>query len=71
MQKITFCWRFEGHLTKIAGSGAGFESGSASQKYGSVDPDLYQNVTYPEHCPSGSSTSNSACHCACQQGGGG
>jgi hypothetical protein len=33
-------------LTKKAGSG----SGSVSQRYGSVDPDLYQNVMDPKHC---------------------
>ncbi len=33
---------------KIAGSGAG--SGSVSQRYGSADPDQYQNVTEPQHC---------------------
>ncbi len=26
-------------------------SGSVSHRYGSPDPDPYQNVTYPEHCP--------------------
>ncbi len=38
---------------KKAGSGAGFASGSVSQRYGSEDPnphpDPYQNVTDPEH----------------------
>jgi len=36
-------WR---SLTKRAGSGAG----SASQCYGSADPDPHQNFTDPEHC---------------------
>jgi hypothetical protein len=35
-------------LKKIVGSGVG--SGSICQKYGSRDPDLHQNVTYPQHC---------------------
>ncbi len=37
-------------MTKIAGSGS--ESGSISQRHGSVDPDpdLHQNVMDPEHC---------------------
>ncbi len=35
-------------LTKRAGSGAGSES--ISQRYGPRDPELYQNVTGPEHC---------------------
>ncbi len=43
-------WR---SLTKIAGSGSGSgfgsESKSVSQRYGSVDPDPYQNVTEPQH----------------------
>jgi hypothetical protein len=36
-------------MTKIAGSGS--ESGSISQRYGSVDPDPdpHQNVMDPEH----------------------
>jgi hypothetical protein len=36
---------------QIAGSGAGSESGSVGQKYGSPDPDPYQrrNVTDPQH----------------------
>jgi hypothetical protein len=35
---------------KIAGSGAG--SGYIGQRHGStdLDPDLYQNVTDPQHC---------------------
>ncbi len=33
-------------LTKIAG----FGSGSVSQRYESANPDLYQNVTDPQHC---------------------
>jgi hypothetical protein len=33
---------------KIAGSGS--ESGSISQRHGSVDPDPYQNVMDPQHC---------------------
>jgi hypothetical protein len=39
-------------LTKTAVSGAGFGSGSVSQKYGSPDPDPYQNVTVtdPQRC---------------------
>jgi hypothetical protein len=28
----------------------GSESKSVSQRYGSADPDLYQNVTDPQHC---------------------
>jgi hypothetical protein len=34
-------------LTKIAGSG--FASGSFSQRYGSTDPDPYQNCMDPQH----------------------
>ncbi len=34
-------------LTRTAGSGAGSESDS--QRYGSADPDTYQNVTDPQH----------------------
>jgi hypothetical protein len=30
---------------------AGSESGSVSQRYRSPDPDPYQNVTDPQHCP--------------------
>ncbi len=30
------------------------KSGSVSQLYGFVDPDPYQNVTDPLHCPAGS-----------------
>jgi hypothetical protein len=33
-------------MTKIAESG----SESLSQRYGSTDPDPYQNVTDPQHC---------------------
>jgi hypothetical protein len=45
---------------KIPGSGAGVraesgvgsrpESGSVSHRYGSADPDPYQNVMDPQHC---------------------
>jgi hypothetical protein len=38
---------FRRSVTKITGSGS--RSGSVSQRYGSVDPDLYQNVKDPEH----------------------
>jgi hypothetical protein len=34
----------------IAGSGSAFGSGSISQRYGSVDPDLHQNIMDPQHC---------------------
>jgi hypothetical protein len=34
----------------IAGSGAGSESRSVSQRYESADPNSYQNVTDPQHC---------------------
>ncbi len=34
---------------KIAGSGAGSESGSVSQRYGSAE-ELDQKVTDPQHC---------------------
>ncbi len=40
-KKQIFCCR----LTKIAGSGARSGSGSVSQRYGSADPNPYQNVT--------------------------
>jgi hypothetical protein len=33
---------------KIAGSGAGSESGFVSERYGSADLDLYQNVMDPQ-----------------------
>ncbi len=36
-------------MTKIAGSGSESGSGSISQKHGSADPDLPQNVMDPEH----------------------
>jgi hypothetical protein len=36
-------------MRKIAGSGAGSESGYVSQRYGSVDPDPHHNVTDPQH----------------------
>jgi hypothetical protein len=42
----------EGSLTKTAGSGAGVRSGSesgVSQRYGSADPDPYQNVADQQH----------------------
>jgi hypothetical protein len=37
---------------KIAGSGTASESGSGSisQRHGSADPDLHQNVIDPQHC---------------------
>ncbi len=35
-------------LKKIAGSAS--ESGSISQRYGSADPDSYQNFIDPQHC---------------------
>jgi hypothetical protein len=35
-------------LTKITGSGAGSLFGSVSQRYGSADPDPYENVTDPQ-----------------------
>jgi hypothetical protein len=40
---LVSCWRFEGRVpvTKTAGS--------VSQRYGSADPDPYQNVTDPQH----------------------
>jgi hypothetical protein len=43
-------------VTKIAGSGSEFGSGSINQKHGSedLDPDPPQNVMDPEHCPNGS-----------------
>jgi hypothetical protein len=34
---------------KIPGFGAEFGSESVSQRYGSADPDPYQNVTDPQH----------------------
>ncbi len=43
-------WR---SVTKIAGFGAGSESKSVSQRYGSADPDPYQNVAGSarlQHC---------------------
>jgi hypothetical protein len=40
---LVFSWHLEGSMTKIAGSG------SISQKHGSEDPDLPQNVMDPEH----------------------
>jgi hypothetical protein len=43
IKKNFFICRLEGSLTKITGSG------SVSQRYGSADPDPYQNVTDPQH----------------------
>ncbi len=40
---IIFCWRFERPLTKREGSG------SVGQRYRTADPNLYQNITNPEH----------------------
>jgi hypothetical protein len=37
-------------LTKIAGSRG---SESVGQRYGSADPDPYQNVSDPQHCQRG------------------
>jgi hypothetical protein len=37
------------YLQKVI-SRFGFESGSISQRHGSADPDLNQNVMDPEHC---------------------
>jgi hypothetical protein len=41
-------------MTKIAGSGSAFESGSISQRHESAepdpDPDTPQNVMDPQHC---------------------
>jgi hypothetical protein len=37
-------------LTKIAGSASASEPGSISQRYGSLDPDPYQNLMDPQHC---------------------
>ncbi len=33
-----------------AGSGVGSGAGSINQRYGSADPDPYQNVMDPQHC---------------------
>ncbi len=33
----------------VAKKGVGSGAGSVSQRYGSTDPDLYQNVTDPQH----------------------
>ena len=38
---------------KIPGFGAEFGSESVSQRYGSADPDPYQNVTHPATLLSG------------------
>ncbi len=38
-------------MMKIAGSGSEFGSVSISQRHGSPDPDPYQNVMDPQHCP--------------------
>jgi hypothetical protein len=43
-----FRWHPE-DLTKRARSRS--DSESVSQRYGPTDPDPYQNVTDPEHCP--------------------
>jgi hypothetical protein len=36
-------------VLKVTDKKAGFGAGSVSQRYGSMDPDLYQNVTDLEH----------------------
>jgi hypothetical protein len=46
-EKTNFLLAFCQSLTKKAVSGS--ESGSASQWYGSPDPDPYQNVTVIQH----------------------
>ncbi len=43
-QKTWTSWR---SLTKIAGAASGSGSGSISQRYGSADPDPYQNFIEP------------------------
>ncbi len=43
--KISFCWRLEGQMTKIAGSRAR----SICQRHGSANPDPYQNIMDPHH----------------------
>ncbi len=48
-------------LKKIAGSGPASGSGSISQRFGSADPDSYQNFMDPQHC----------CKPCCQYGIGG
>jgi hypothetical protein len=44
-KKIFFCC-----VLNVTDEKAGSDSGSVSQKYGSVVPDPYQNVTDPQHC---------------------
>jgi hypothetical protein len=40
-------------MLKIAGSGSGSGSVSICQRYGSQDPDPYQNFMDPQHWPDG------------------
>jgi hypothetical protein len=37
-------------VLKVTDERAGSGAGSDSKRYGSADPDPYQNVTDPEHC---------------------
>jgi hypothetical protein len=41
-------------VLKVSGeiAGSGYEFGSISQRYGSADPDPYQNFMDPQHCGS-------------------
>ncbi len=48
MEKTYFLWAIWKSLTKRARFETG--SGSVNQVNGFKDPDLYQNVTDPEHC---------------------
>jgi hypothetical protein len=49
MKKIFF---FASLMSKKKGVGFGVGSGSISQRYGSGEPDAYENVMDPQHCVS-------------------
>ncbi len=46
-KKNLFCWQLEGHHCKEQDPEPNPDA--VSQRYGSEDPDPYQNVTYPEN----------------------